>query len=267
MPRYRLLTDGARNTKLAKNLRDKWGDPRKIVCAGLFMAPANTARRDANLCPAAGYCQHVCDMRFSGRMATGVVQTAMIQRALLYLDQHPLFLELLRKDLHRLINAGVDQGARPLCRLNGSTDLDWGDLATDFPAITFYDYTKRECLIRAMVDDVDWPANYELTYSVSERSNPGFVTDVLAAGHNVAVTFSTPYNPQRRVCDDLPSQWNDYPVVDGDEHDIRLREYDGRGVVVGLRFKGPRRRMQAAIKAGFVIEAGGSSDDVATDHS
>jgi hypothetical protein len=61
---------------------------------------------------------------------------------------------------------------------------------------------------------------------------------VLAAGGNVAVVFRSP---------PLPATWNGYPVVDGDQTDLRF--LDGTNVVVGLKAKGTAKNDST----GFVV--------------
>jgi hypothetical protein len=63
----------------------------------------------------------------------------------------------------------------------------------------------------------------------------------LNAGHNVAVVFST------KKGFDLPSEYKGKKVIDGDKHDLRF--LDPKGVIVGLRAKGPARQDES----GFVI--------------
>jgi hypothetical protein len=65
----------------------------------------------------------------------------------------------------------------------------------------------------------------------------------MQAGHNVAAVFST------KKGFNLPKEYNGKEVIDGDKHDLRF--IDKRGVIVGLRAKGPARQDQS----GFVIHA------------
>jgi hypothetical protein len=46
----------------------------------------------------------------------------------------------------------------------------------------------------------------------------------------------------------LPATWHDYPVIDGDTHD--LRHLDPKGVVVGLSPKGNKAKHD---RSGFVV--------------
>ncbi len=103
-------------------------------------------------------------------------------------------------------------------------------MAHEFPTVQFYDYTKIPRPWRRTLP------NYHLTFSFSGAN----LTDALSAlqhGINVAVVF------QRQ----LPSTWNGYPVINGDESDLRF--IDAKGVIVGLKAKGTARTMAAG---GFV---------------
>jgi hypothetical protein len=62
----------------------------------------------------------------------------------------------------------------------------------------------------------------------------------LAQGGNVAVVFG----------EGRPTTWHGYPVIDGDQHDIRVPAMDGRGVVVGLTPKGHKAKRSTS---GFIV--------------
>jgi hypothetical protein len=76
-----------------------------------------------------------------------------------------------------------------------------------------------------------------LTFSRKE-SNDRDVSAAIRNGLNVAVVF-----------DKLPETYLGLPVVSGDDTDIRIN--DPRGVVVGLKAKGPAKKD----KSGFVVFA------------
>jgi hypothetical protein len=75
-----------------------------------------------------------------------------------------------------------------------------------------------------------------LTFSRSE-TNEALAVDVLRNGGNVAVVFAGV----------LPSAWQGYNVVNGDESDLRF--LDKKNVVVGLRAKGDAKKDTT----GFVV--------------
>jgi hypothetical protein len=99
----------------------------------------------------------------------------------------------------------------------------------EFKNVQFYDYTKipgREKL----------PKNYHLTFSRSEVNENDCLNE-LQKGRNVAVVF-----------DVLPTTWNGYPVICGDNDDLRF--LDPKNVVVGLTAKGKAKKDDS----GFVVK-------------
>jgi hypothetical protein len=235
------------NTKLAKLSGEKY------LIAGLSLAPHR--RGPVNVCPEAGYCSAVCNLWFSGRTVTQPVREAMYRRSQLLYEHPEKFRRLLESDLDRFSTNADKKGLIPLFRPNVASDLDWSGLTKSFPGIRFYDYTKVRSRLSAVRNEA-WPGNYQLTYSANERSHHRTVGSYLRAGYNVAAVYDTEYFPSIGRIGKLPDSWRfdgrQWPVIDGDTHDIRLREVDGSGVVVGLRFKGSRRLLDQAIERGFV---------------
>jgi hypothetical protein len=80
------------------------------------------------------------------------------------------------------------------------------------------------------------PPNYHLTFSRNE-SNETKCLEVLKDGKNVAVVFAK----------ELPSLWENFPVINGDETDLRF--LDDKNAVIGLKAKGRARKDTS----GFVI--------------
>ena len=242
--RYSLIGS---NTKLAKR------SGLEYLIAGLSLAPHR--RGPENVCPEAGYCSAVCNLWFSGRTVTKPVRNAMIRRSELLAEKPKQFRELLESDLERFANDANSKRLIPLFRPNVASDLDWQHLAKSHPHISFYDYTKVRSRLAAVREN-RWPENYQLTYSVNERSHHRTIGSFLRAGHNVSAVYDTDYFPSVGRIGNLPECWKfdgkEWPVVDGDQHDIRLREVDGAGVVVGLRFKGSRNLLAQAVDRGFV---------------
>ena len=81
------------------------------------------------------------------------------------------------------------------------------------------------------------PSNYSLTFSRSE-TNETQCLEVLKRGGNVAVVFRSKA---------LPTHWNGFKVINGDENDLRF--LDPKGVVVGLTAKGKAK----TDTSGFVV--------------
>jgi hypothetical protein len=136
-------------------------------------------------------------------------------------------------------------------RLNGTSDLPWEDIAPDiildFPRVQFYDYTKSVDRARAFGVGDNWPANYHLTYSLSEK-DVGQASDlILTLGVSVAVVFS----------DFLPEFYLGAPVIDGNRSDWRFK--DAPGSIVGLLAKA-RAKGGAAFSEGFTVDPCGPCD-------
>ena len=81
------------------------------------------------------------------------------------------------------------------------------------------------------------PKNYNLTFSRSE-TNENDCISILKRGGNVAVVFRGKA---------LPTHWQGFPVINGDENDLRF--LDPKGVVVGLSAKGKAK----TDTSGFVV--------------
>ena len=82
------------------------------------------------------------------------------------------------------------------------------------------------------------PANYHLTFSRSE-ANEANCRRALAAGQNVTVVFRKP---------PFPTKFWGYPVIDGDQNDLRF--LDPAPCIVALKAKGTGARRDTT---GFVL--------------
>lgn len=206
-------------------------------------------------CPGAtAGCLGVCLGHTSGRMTMLQSANARDRRTALYAEGQEHFLDLLRCDLRLLREDARLAGMTPAVRLNGTSDIPWeqlhGDLFVEFQDIEFYDYTKLAPRVRAFLrgrrDEGDFPPNYHLTFSLSEK-NAGDADALLADGAGVAVVFW----PRQ------PATYPGYPVVNGDKHDARFLDetcaVDSGGYVVGLGAKGIAREDLS----GFVVKTAG----------
>lgn len=214
-----LLSNMASNAKTKKQLQEL-----KIEGAILYLEPS------AIICPAASPgCLSAClksagRMRFDGPVKVRAARTRFI------LDSPTEFTDRLRKELRSLEQRALKKGFRPVSRLNGTSDLNWTDLIREFPSVQFYDYTKRISLF------ADVPANYDLTFSMSEI-NQVIALRMVKGGHRVAGVFK-----------EVPEFWNGIEVIDGDAYDFRF--LDKKGVIVGLKAKGLAKKDTS----GFVLD-------------
>ena len=208
-----------------------------------YMAPHRLAGV-GNLCPNASTgCIALCLGEHSGNAALyPAVLKSRIAKAQLLMRDRPQFLKEMTAGIRRARATAKRQKLKLCVRLNGGTDIAWERMApaifADNADLQFVDYTKsvKRALEHARSQ---LPANYHLTFSRSE-TNEAQCLEVLAAGGNIAVVFASRF----------PEEYLGFPVINGDEHD--LRHLDGRGIVVALS---PKGRKAKADKSGFVVRS------------
>jgi hypothetical protein len=193
----------------------------------LYLAPAREADGTHDLCPmATSECRKACLYGAGMSSVFPSIKRARVAKTMRYLADRNGFIGDLIEDIHTLCHAAAARGMKPSVRINGTSDLPKLalELATLFPDVQFYDYTK---IPRA------WTrisSNYHLTFSFSGE-NLTECKRALKHGVNVAVVFAGV----------LPETWHGYRVVNGDLSDLRF--LDDAGVVVGLKSKGTARTM------------------------
>lgn len=184
-------------------------------------------------------CRKAC-LNKAGMGAFSTVQAARIAKTRLYFEDRAAFMAQLVSEVRAFIRKAIKLGLIPVVRLNGTSDIPWERVPVEgkanimelFPSVQFYDYTKRH-------NRRNLPANYHLTFSLAE-DNDSRAGAAATNGANIAVVFRT---------DKFPTTFMGMPVVDGDADDLRF--LDGRGVVVGLKAKGPAKKDTS----GFVRDA------------
>lgn len=209
-----LLTVG--NPKIIKSLGQGY------ATAGLSLAPAWESGH--NTCPNhSTECSAAC-LFFSGRGAMKKVQAARIKRTKMFFEDRDGFLQLLNSDIYQFHKNATELSYKVALRLNILSDIRWErhGIPQRWPGLGFYDYTK-------IPNRKNLPPNYSLTFSFS-GNNLADCRKALANGMNVAVPFLR----------SLPSTWLGYPVIDGDQDDLRI--FDPRPCIVGLKAKGPLRK-------------------------
>ena len=243
-----LLAGGSSNTKMDKN---------EVPTLGLSMTPHKELGMElGNVCPWATTCIDSCLGPHSGRGFDKAVQRARLARRCLWLFGRKVFLSMLEGELETHNRTAQVLGQTWLCRLNVYSDILWErfvDLAK-FDSIAFYDYTKAPIEARPNL-----PSNYWVTYSFdgTDRGRSRAV-EYLQAGRNVAVVFFEvgAFCGKGALNQNIPHQWEGFPVVNGDKTDDR--NTDPKGVVVGLRLKGrTKASRQSAIDNGFAVPSFG----------
>ncbi len=220
------------------NAKTVKGQGRGYMTAILYLAPADESGYE--VCPmASAGCRKAC-LNKAGMGAFSTVQAARIAKTRLYFEDRAAFMAQLVSEVRAFIRKAIKLGLIPVVRLNGTSDIPWERVPVEgkanimelFPSVQFYDYTKR-------YNRRNLPANYHLTFSLAE-DNDGRASAAATNGANIAVVFRT---------DKFPMTFMGMPVVDGDADDLRF--LDGRGVVVGLKAKGPAKKDTS----GFVRDA------------
>jgi len=210
----------------------------------LYMAPKDSAGV-GDLCPNSGDCVHICLGAHSGQASMrkddedNAVTLARKARARAYMTERELFLTYVKRDIERLQGIAARMGLQLCYRFNGSTDVGvpaW--LCNMFPAVTFIDYTKNPNKMAQYLAG-RLPPNYHVTFS-RDTHNERLAERFLGQGGNVAVVFGN----------GRPAAWRGFAVIDGDRHDVRTPQMDGRGVVIALTPKGAKAKRETK---GFIV--------------
>ena len=218
------------------NYKTVKGEKKGYLTGVIYMAPADISGYE--VCPRRSEgCTQSC-LYTAGMGAFSTVQQARINKTKLFFEQRGTFMTQLRKDIKALIKKAKKQNMIPAVRLNGTSDIEWTrfGLMQEFPDLQFYDYTK---VINRLTKEI--PKNYHITFSKNEK-NDAECEVALKLGVNVAVVFST------KKGEALPESWKGFPVVDGDDTDLRFLDPKG-GYVIGLRAKGKAKKD----KTNFVV--------------
>jgi len=235
------------------NAKTVKGQKKGYQTAVLYLAPSTTSGYQTCASASPG-CRAAC-LNTAGRGAFSTTQAARIRKTREFFADRGRFLRRLVQHIHKANARAQRKGLTSVVRLDGTSDLRWeakrfaadeltvaigaeygANLAVGqsvnvfevFPSVQFYDYTKHG-------NRRDIPANHHLTFSLAEN-NDATAAEQLLAGRNVAVVFDHREPKPERVM--LGGEW--WPVIDGDETDLRF--LDPRGVIVGLKAKGPARK-------------------------
>ena len=210
---------------------------------GLHLSPANKSGFNVCQWSSAG-CRAAC-LDTAGRGCMSNVQNSRIAKTQRFFKDNFGFMSDLRIEIGKAIKSAARKSLTPCFRLNLTSDVPWENVKKgsktsvieEFPEVNFYDYTKGFTRMMAWLDG-KMPDNYHLTFSRSEETSDERMKNILSLGGNVAVVFRG----------SLPKTYLGFPVVDGDENDLRFK--DGKGVVVGLVEKGLAKKDET----GFVVE-------------
>lgn len=193
---------------------------------------------DAKLCPFAELagCFDAC-LKSAGRGAFNSTQRARAAKTRFFYENQRAFMLSLAADIWSENRRAERLGFQLLVRPNGTSDIPFENIKIDgltifqlFPHVQFYDYTKHPS--RKLEGKT--AGNYDLTYSFSALTPKTISIKGLSntANQRAAVVF------QNRS--DIPAEFRGWPVVDGDNTDVR--HIEPAGVVVALYAKGKARR-------------------------
>jgi hypothetical protein len=194
---------------------------------------------DVKLCPMAKLagCLEGC-LNTAGRGAFNSVQKARKDKTQFFYENRRAFLLSMAADIWSLCRKAEKLGLTPLIRPNGTSDIPYENLIVIngmnifqlFPMVQFYDYTK----IPSRNLEGKTAGNYDLTYSFSAITPKPISIKGLTNNHNsrVAVVF------QKQS--DIPQSFREWPVIDGDNSDVR--HIEPRAVVVALYAKGKAKK-------------------------
>jgi hypothetical protein len=231
-----VLSKAVSNIKTKKS--EKSGEYRGAI---LYLTPEKSSGL-GNVCPFASKGCTLSCLFTAGRGVMAPVIAGRLRKTKMFFQQKDLFFQTLFSEIVALQRVAFKAGKKPFVRLNGTSDINWGNFKVYnglnifemFPDVQFYDYTKD---IKKAVSNRQ--ANYHLTFSRSE-SNFEDVVRALQAGINVAVVFKGKT---------LPKTFMGAKVLDGDKTDLRFEE-GNQGAIIGLKAKGKARYD----KTGFAIE-------------
>jgi len=218
-----LLSKGSTNAKTIKN------DLETFI---LYMAPSNLS--GFNVCPFASKgCIKGC-LNTAGMGIFSNVQLARINKTKFWGYDRSNFYIQLANELLKIHDKAIKKDTKIAIRLNGTSDIDHIDLLRRYSGIDFlenfydnllfYDYTPNPNYIKKYQN-----SSFKLTFSRKEDNEEKCI-EVLNNGGNVAVVFAN----------ELPQFWNGFPVINGDDTDLRY--FDPENVVVGLTAKGKAKK-------------------------
>jgi len=233
-----------KNLLSTKNSKTVKGEKLGYTTYIMYLAPHTQNSKGKNLCSHASVgCAKACLFNSGAARFTGV-QLGKMNKTEYFLADRKGFMNQLVSELtkiERLHKAviGSEKIGRTgkvvrykkfAVRLNGTADIPFENIKIGdknifelFPNIQFYDYTKNDKRFDKVI-----PTNYHLTFSRSE-TNDKVSLEMLNRGYNVAYVFGV------KKEQDLPTSYNGFKVVNGDESDLRF--LDEENVIVGLKYK------------------------------
>lgn len=174
---------------------------------------------------------------FTHGSTTNRIQEARKARTRFFFENPFAYRGQLMKECLLHVRRSERLGLRPAFRLNGTSDIPWEQ---QYPGLfwrlsdwQFYDYTKDLGRYHRFLSGWEIP-NYHLTFSRSEENHDECL-DILRKGGTVAAVF-----------DSVPDHFCGFPVLSGDNSDLRF--LDSPGHWIGLKAKGKLARESSPFK-------------------
>lgn len=214
----------------------------------LYLAPAEMS--GYNVCPKSNAeCRFLC-LNESGQnkiqTKTNNINKARIIKTKLFFEEREFFMQWLIADIKASKLKADKTFHKFSIRLNNTSDINpeqfqllvdgkMKNILEIFPDIQFYDYTKVDNRKKLL----DKYKNYDITFSY-DGYNWDICEKMINDNIRVAVVFKK----------ELPLNWNGIEVINGDLYDVRY--HDEKNVIVGLKFKQVRNKLQSNMK--FVVQ-------------
>jgi hypothetical protein len=220
-----------KNLLSKNNAKTVKGEKKGYTTYIMYLSPFTQNSKGINLCSHASEgCAKAC-LFGSGAARFDRVQAGKVNKTEYFLADRSKFLAQLDAEIATIAAKHAKDGSKFAIRLNGTSDIrfekfkirDDKNIFELHPSVQFYDYTKNYLRFYTEVS-----SNYHLTFSLSETNREKAI-ELLGLGVNVAMVFGVKDETQ------LPTEYLGYPVINGDENDLRF--LDSKNVIVGLRYK------------------------------
>jgi hypothetical protein len=196
-----------------------------VMTYSVYLASSDSS--GYNVCPMANvFCKNAC-LNYSGHGRYNRTQKARIRKTRLFFENRDLFMKILFHEIAYFKKRAAKKGLSFAVRFNATSDINLKQLKLDglnvleqFPDIQFYDYTKVYKYL-FLANEYE---NLDMTFSYSGE-NWNECENALQNGFRVSAIFEK----------ELPETFKGYPVIDGDQYDMRY--FDPNDVIVGLRVK------------------------------
>lgn len=243
------LANGFKLLGIGNDAKTKKGEKLGVDTGILYLAPAtNATPKGETLCSNAVKAKCLAPCLFTaGRGRMSSVEMSRLFKTLFFLQERKLFMQTLIAECKANAAKSKRNGRVFAVRPNGTSDIDFSELAAACPEVQVYDYTKNVERLGQT------PSNYHLTasYSAANSDYRLDVLDVVLKGYNAAVVFR-----DRKTAEyAMQHGFAGFRVLDGDEHDVRFLDPRAtvpgeHGYIVALYAKGAAK----TDRSGFVVD-------------